>query len=528
MRLAARFMLRRLPVVALLLIVIMTGGCREPEPLTFRYHLSSEPNTLDPVYFAGPSANGIIDRIFDGLMVLDRVHNLPVPCLAISYTISDDHLVYTFQLDPEARFHNGRRLLAMDVKYSWERLLAPATNSELNYLLGSIRGADRFQVGEAEQVSGIEVVDSNVVRVHLTRATPSFLYILTNSATSIVPHEELARLGLRFAEQPVGCGPFRFVAQQENQVVLEAFTDHHRYSPQVRRLVFVIEPDLEAALRRYQNDELDLVSQLALGSLGSLRQGYAADLHFFPGASWYGFCFDCAAPPFDDPRVRRAIALSLDRDQLVKDLDELQYAPVVSVIPSTVPGHIPISAGDYCDPALAAELLAEAGYPQGRGLGPLVFTTVPGRVYEVMTNHLQLSLAALGLDLEPRIETFSNIQTELRAKQVSFYRFGWYGAFLDPEPYLRPLFYSQGRYNHMSYSNPELDRVLDLAAAEQDTKTRRSLYRQAEEIVIAEAPCVPLFQRTEAILLRPFWKDIPIGFHRAFFEIEKARLESER
>jgi ABC-type transport system substrate-binding protein len=523
-----RSLLLSFAVVVLLVVIMSATGCyRESEPLTFRYHLAGEPSTLDPVHFANSYANGIIDRIFDGLMSLDRVRNVPVPCLATSYTISDDGLVYTFQLHPEARFHNGRPLVAADVKYSWERLLAPVTGSEFTWIIDTIRGADRFISGEADTVTGIEVEDPHLVRVYLTRPTPSFLYCLTNSAATIVPREEVERLGTDFGQHPIGCGPFRFVLHREGEIVLEAFTGHHRHSPQVERLIFVIESDLEEVLRRYQNGELDLVSKLELGSLRSLRQGYAADLHFFPGANWYGFCFDCKVPPFNDRRVRRAIALALDRNALVKDLDELQHTPLVGLIPSTIPGHSPINPEDHHDPALAAELLADAGYPQGRDLGPLIYTTLPGRTQEVLIAHLQDALAELGLVVEPRIKTYSLLLTHLRSDRLSFYRLSWYGDFLDPEACLPPLLHSQGKFNYMGYSNPELDRLFDLATTEQDLETRLSLYRRADEIVINDAPCVALFQRTEAILLRPVWKEIPIGFHHTVLEIEKARLEGE-
>jgi ABC-type transport system substrate-binding protein len=501
-------------------------GCSERRHLTFRYQIAEGPTTLDPARTGSIIASGVVDRIHDGLMTLDRVRHLPVPEIARSYTVSADGLVYTFELDPDARFHNGRQVLASDVKYSLERLLAPGTESEYAWALERVSGAAAYRAGEELAVSGIETAGTGIVRIHLERPFASFLLSLTIPAASIVPGEEIDQLGEQFGQSPVGCGPFRFVARNNNKIVLGAFSDHHRYSPQVGQLVFVVEPDPETALRSYQKGELDLVSSLHVGSVHSLQQGYGADLHFFPGICWYGFCFQCRQPPFDDARLRRAIALAIDRRALVKSMEVVRLDPLVGMVPSTVSGHSRLNLDDYHDPELAAKLLADAGYPQGRGMASQPYCSMSDRRQEVVLAHLQEKLGLLGIEIESCLDSSaSTFQEKLQAGQLPIFRYGWCGDLLDPEAYLLPRFHSQGKSNFTRYSNPEVDRLLDSAATESDSATRLILYQQAESLIIDDAPCVSLFQSTEAILLQPVWKGIPIGYNRAFMEIEKARLE---
>jgi ABC-type oligopeptide transport system substrate-binding subunit len=160
-------------------------------------------------------------------------------------------------------------------------------------------------------------------------------------------------------------------------------------------------------------------------------------------------------------------------------------------------------------------------------MAPQIYLAIPDRRQEVVLAHLQENLGQLGIEIESHLVVPASFQEKIRTdRHAFFFRFGWCGDVLDPVAYLIPLFHSQGKSNFMGYSNPEVDRLLDSAAADSDPMTRLVLYRRAESILVTDAPCVPLFQRTETILLRPAWKGIPIGYNGAFMEIEKVRWES--
>ena len=499
----------------------------EPEDLTFRYQLTAAPSTLDPARTGDVYSSGVIDRLFDGLMRLDRVRNVPEPELAASYSVSDDGLVYTFRLLPEARFHHGRPIRASDFKFSWERVLAPATGSPKAWLFELIDGADAFRAGEAESVAGIEAEDPHLLRVRLDKPFVPFLYHLARPAASVVPEEEVRALGESFARQPVGSGPFRFQSWEGDRVTLAAFDDHARRPPEVRHLIYEI-AGRDEALRRYQVGELDLMSSIPAGSLASLRQTFSADLRLFPGTLWSGFCFRCDQEPFDDPRVRRAFSLAVDRDALVRELGELQRTASVGFVPQGIPGHEPSTLTHGLDLEQARGLLAEAAYPGGAGFPAQVYHADTREGQERIARFLIAAFSGLGVQVDHQAMDFSSRLKALKEGRLKLFFYSWGGEYPDPEPYLRPLFHSRGPSNAMAYSNPEVDRLLDAAQVESDPAHRRALYRRAEALIVGDAPCVALYQITAAILLRPRWQDIPVGYQRNYLEIELARWAEER
>ena len=514
-------------VLALSLLAALTA-CETPRPenLTFRYHLFRMPSTLDPARAGDTYSSGVIDRLFDGLMRLDRVRNVPEPELAASYTVSGDGLVYTFHLLPDARFHNGRLIRASDFKYSWERVLAPETDSPKVWLFELIAGVDAFRVGEADSVAGIEVEDPHLLRVRLEKPLVPFLYHLTDPAASVVPEEEIRALGESFARQPIGSGPFRFQSWTEDRLTLAAFDDQPQRPLEVRYLTYQVAGSDEA-LRLYQADELDLVSRIPAGSLASLRQTFSADLRLFPGALWSGYCFRCDQEPFDDPTVRRAFSLAIDRDALVRELGQLQRTAAVGFVPQGIPGHDPATLTHGHDLEQARGLLADAEYPGGAGFPAQVYVSFTGELAERVARFLIAELSRLGVELDHQVMDFSSLLEAQHEGHLRLHSYSWVGEYPDPEPYLRPVFHSRGPSNAMAYSNPEVDRLLDAAQAERDPNRRRALYRRAEALIVDDAPCVALYQVTEAILLRPRWQNIPVGYDTNSLEIELARLVEE-
>ncbi|MCP4546687.1 MAG: ABC transporter substrate-binding protein [bacterium] len=513
----------------ILTLVLTLAGCTSPEPLTFRYQLPATPVTLDPAKSNDTYSNGIIDRLFDGLMRFDRENNLPVPELAEWYQVSDDGLVYEFRVNPDARFHNNRQVFASDFKYSWERLLDPEINSPQAWLFDLLVGADDYRAGRAKSVVGIEVEDPHVIRLRLRQPFGPFLFHLARPAASVVPHEEVERLEQTFEHLPVGSGPYRFVSWQDNErVELAAFDGHPLHQPQVRRLIYEIERDEFEALRRYEAGELDLVSRLPPGRLRLFQEGHSTDLRIFPGMNWSGFCFRCDQPPFNDSRVRRAFALAVNRDVLVPQLGDPHYNAAVGFLPQSILGHDPAHLISGYDLDKAARLLAEAGYSEGKGFPALTNMSPTGEIEALMADFLMDAFHRLGITVEFQATSFDSLIKLRREGNAPLSIRGWSGEYPDPEAFLRPLFHSRGSDNDSAYENSEVDRLLDTARIEYDADNRRALYQQAEKLIIKDAPCVVLFHRTAAILLRPRWRNIPIGYLQAYLEIERAELAEER
>lgn len=516
----------RLALALGLVLILGSLACsdRESEPVTFRYHFNEVPVSLDPAKQLDVYSSGVIDRIFDTLTRLDRVSGHPEPGLAESYTVSDDGLTYELRLRPEARFHNGRRVLAEDVRYSWERLLDPTTKSPAAFLLEMIDGAAAFQAGKAESITGLEVPSPAVLRVRLAVPFGPFLAHLAFPSTAVVPREEVERLGDAFARQPLGSGPYRFVEWVEDfRIVLERFDDHGLHEPEVERLIYEVVSSESEALGMFRRGQFDLLSQVPIGQQSELRQTQSSHLRWFPGLSWGGFCFRTDQPPFDDPKVRRAFALAVDRDALARQLGELQFTPGLGILPQGVLGHSPETMARGYDPDRARDLLAEAGYPEAEGFPFLTYTTLLSERSEKIAKVLVTFLADLGIEAEYKMMGLDSMTKTISKGEARFFLRAWGAGYPDPELLTRPLFHSQGTNNDFAYGNPEVDRLLDLARIEIEPQKRNTLYSRVEALVLEDAPCVPLYQDNVVILLQDHWHDPPLGYSSAVIEIERIR-----
>lgn len=508
------------------LLWLAHGGCADPgpEPVTFRFQLAGVPETLDPARGLSVHALGAIDRLFDGLLRLDRVSLEPLPELAESYTVSAGGRLYEFHLAPAARFHNGRPIRASDVEYSWHRLLAPEVASPSAWLLEPIAGARDFHEGRASKISGIEAVDPHLLRVRLEQPTAAFLYRLTAPAAGVVPHEAVESLGKDFGRMPVGSGPYRFVEWvRDLRLVLEAAETALGPPPAARRLSFEIVPQWNDARQLFGAGRLDLVSQIDTGSLPELRQAHSAHLRSLPSLSWFGFCFRCDHPPFDDPRVRQALALAIDREALALALGSGVFSPTVSFLPQGVPGHDPTASIAGHKPRRARELLAEAGFGPERPFPKVVLTTAPYPIARTVATFVTAAFAELGVPA-----SFQTVELETLAQgridaRWDLFHLAWVGDFPDAEAYLEPLFHSRGSANVLAFGDAEIDRLLDAARGELDPVVRRELYRRAESLLRTAAPCVPLVDEAEMILLSRRWTGIPVGYATQYLEIERAR-----
>ncbi len=511
-------MLRRL---LLSLAFLALAACDEPDPLVFRYQIAAAPVTLDPGGSGDVFSSGIKLRIFDGLISIDPHTGHPIPDLAESWEVSDDGLIYTFHLLPESVFHHGRPVRAEDVQASWERFLAPERDPDMAHVFEALAGVAEFRARESEHISGIEVVDPLTIRVQLERASPSFLYNLGHDVATIVPIDEVERLGESFGRNPVGSGPFRFISWDE-EITLAAFPDHPRTPPGIDRLVYVPISDSDEALRLYQADDLDLVSTLPVGRLESIRQSYGEDLRFSPSTSWFGFCFRCDRPPFDDVRVRRAFGLAIDRDALVQQLGEMQYTASTSLLPQNTAGFDPKMLSSGYDPEKARALLSEAGFLPEEML-PVLYTTRPGTLDAQVARRMRDDFAVLGIDMQIEENDFGELLDRRRRGDLALFRFGWGGEYPSVDSNLRPLFHSRGADNRVAYFSDEFDQLLDAALYEEDAEHRIDLAQRAEQRLIEDAPCVGLYQVSDAILLKPRWTGLAIDSPEGL-KIESVRL----
>lgn len=353
--------------------------------------------TLDPAIGYDWQNWSIIKSLFDGLMDYEPGTTNLRPNLAESYQMSPDGLTYTFKLRPGVKFHNGRVLTADDIKYSIERAVNPATQSPGAGFFGSIKGFEEAAAANGA-LSGITVVDPQTVKIELSRPDATFLHVMAINFSFAVPKEEVEKAGADFGKKPVGTGAFKMSEWTLGQrLVLERNPDFHEKGlPHLDQITFEIGQEPTVALLRLERGEVDVLGDpipparflevknnpankdlIAVGT--QLHTGYVT--------------MNVTMKPFDDVKVRQAVNMAINKDRIVRIINN-RAVPATQPLPPSMPGYAPDYKGYAFDQAKAKALLAEAGFPNGFDTEILANNTDPNpRIVQA----IQQDLAAVGI-----------------------------------------------------------------------------------------------------------------------------------
>ena len=498
----------------------------------YRRPLGHDPTTLDPARLRDIYSLAVGQQLFDGLVQFDQTLSI-TPALAQFWTASRDGLVWTFTLRKGVKFHHGREVTADDVVYSFTRLLDPRTRSGGADLLLGIQGAQEFRAGRASTVAGLAAVDRYTVRVTLTESPVPFVSVLAVGQAKIVPRELVEQQGEAFGTQPVGTGPFRFVRWEHGkEIVLAGNPDYFDGPPKLARLVFRIFPGerLDEVFTEFKTGALEdspIPSKDYRQVVASHAYQYVRRPIF--GLRHYGI--NTRMKPLDDRRIRQALMYAIDREVVVSDVWLGRYSLAKGILPPGTLGFNPKLKGYPFDPARARDLLAQAGYPNGRGLPPIVFWSSV-RSEEILREHerIRKDLAAVGITAEfqynPDWPSFSKAMSERR---LPIFLRAWFADVPDPENFLAKLFYSGSPLNYMGYTNPAVDALIERARAESDTARRVELYRRVEEMVLDDAPVIPVWHQTYERLFQPYVKGVEVsGLGDPYIPFRKVWLERPR
>jgi oligopeptide transport system substrate-binding protein len=473
---------------------------------TLRAVFVTDPPTLDPAEATDLTSAAVIRQVFDALLELDEQLR-PQPALAASFTLSPDGRVYTFRLRAGVRFHNGRELRAADVKYSFER----AARGKRPWVFDKIAGARDVIAGRATDMTGLRVLDEHTVEIRLDRPFAPFVYLMAYDAASVVPRE--AAEGRGFASRPVGTGAFRFVSwRRDDQLALERFSAHFRGPAALDRVVFRIIPAEITRFNEYRAGQLDL-TDIPTGQCRSVQRDprLRADVAIWPTLGTQAVRFNVERPPFDDARVRRAIAHAIDPSIIVDRLLERCVTPARGLLPPALPGYNPEVRRLAFDRDLARRLLAEAGHPGGRGVSPLAYHFNTSDTNQRIAELLQAQLKEIGIALELRRLDWAAHLELVDSGAAGFFRQAWIADYPDPENFLTVLFHSKNvgaPGNTSRYRNARVDRLLDEADAMAPGRDRDARYHQAEQIVIDDAAWVSLYHYASRALVKPYVKGL--------------------
>jgi oligopeptide transport system substrate-binding protein len=487
---------------------------KPPKGQTYRRPLGNDPASIDPARITDFYAVAVANQIFDSLVEFDAHLNI-LPSLAQSWSASRNGLVWTFNLRQGVKFHNGREFIADDVVYSLSRFLHPAVRSRRSWFLENVKGADAFQDGTAKELEGIRAMDRYTVQITLSEPFAPFISILGLPHLAMVPREEVERLGADFSTSPVGTGAFRFVRwERGREIILEANDHYFRGRPALDRIRFVIFPgnvvsDMLAAFERGELEESFIPPEQRKELLESGKYTVVRK----PTLGLRFYAFNLELPPFNQREVRQAFNYTIDTTRINQEVLEKRHTVARGILPPGMPGYNPEAQGYRYDPEKAKELLAQGGYPGGKGspvvtLASSVKSTISRQDYEAVRQFM----ASVGVHVESReFESWPTFQQAMQLGELQMFRYAWYADYPDPDNFLYFLFHSQSKDNPFHYRNPMVDRLLDDARRETDDLSRVKLYRKAEQLILDDAPGVMLMYHTYEGLFQPYVTGIEVS-----------------
>lgn len=486
-------------------LCLLTSGCiRSEPPADITILNGGEPESLDPAIIVAQLDLRIVQGLFEGLTRFDPKTGDAIPGLAQSWDVSADGKIYTFHLRTNLAWSTGEPITADDVVYSWIRALSPATASDYAGLLYFLKNGEAFNEGKITnaRLVGVQAMDKFTVRVELNNPTSFFTSICAMPLTYVVPRQAIEKYGDRWLMKrslPVS-GPYELVHWRLNDKVRLKKNLHYWDAADTQSEIIDILPvgSANVALNLYESGQADIVwdAQLIPAHLLDILLK-RPDFHTFNYLGTYFVRFNVTQKPFDDPRVRKAFALATDKRRIVNKITKGGEVPASHLVPDGTANYNSPDGLGY-DPALARQLLAEAGYPGGKGFPRVeyLFNAPAGgeKIHENVAVELQqMWRDELGVQMDLRqveAKTFWGMQSRLEY-QIS--RSSWIGDYNDANTFLG-MFTSTDGNNRTGWKNPGYDLLIEKANEQTDLKEREKLFQQAETLLVKdEAPIVPLY-----------------------------------
>ena len=479
---------------------------------------SSEPEWLDPNRCSDSTGGEIIWNTFEGLVQAHPETLAPLPALAQSWDVSDDGRLYTFHLRP-SKWSDGRPLTAGDFVFSFRRLVDPHTASKYASNGFIFAGGAAIGRGEASpQTLGVRAVDDLTLQVELVDPLPYFLNFLSFYSFMPIPRhllEDLERRGIdpdlwTRPEHVISNGPFRMKEWWFRQRMV--FEKNPQYwdagSVRLNRVQVAMVESSTTALNMYAAGEFDWPggsTSLPAEFMDHLA-GYK-DFHQHPYLAVYFYWINTQEPPLDNPRVRRALSLAIDRKALVKHVTRGGQIASADLVPDGLAGYHGLGMPVFA-PDAARRLLAEAGYEGGRGLPPVSLSFNTSEGHKQVAEALQaMWQQELGITVELKNQEWKVFLANAEQMNFQLCRMGWVGDYADPYTFLELLTSDCGN-NHSNWSSPTYDQLLEKANRQTEPKKRLELLRQAEALALEDQPLIPLYVYTRSQLIKPYVRGI--------------------
>ena len=517
-------MRRALLVISTALAASLLIGCgkgdfskkaSEGKSNTFRYPITSEITSLDPSKVQDGDTIDALQQVFEGLVKWDEKSQV-VPNIAEKWDISPDGKTYTFTIRKGVKFHNGREVKAADFKYTLEREADPLFGSETaaSYMDVIVGFKERF-AKKATELTGVKVVDDYHLAITTEKPCPYFLGLVTYPNYWVVCKEALdGGKEITKTTQMIGTGAYKAESYKEREILtLAANKDYRNGAPKIETIERPIIKDPQTRLSKFKDGELDLTRVERQDIEGLAADAKLKDqVKYFERPALYYVGLNCTTyAPFKNRDVRRAFAMAVDSNKIVNDIlggstPDAKCPVAKGILPPSVLGFRPNPAGIPFDLEGAKKLLAKAGYPGGKGLPALTMYHRDGqtdveRVAVAIVTQLRQNL---GVECTTKMVPWGQYLAKHNKHDLEFFHMRWSADYLDPQNFLSLLLSTTGAENKINYSNPQYDAL----CAKADTMVgndaeRLKLYAEAEDIVLQDAPFIPIYIEKDAELISP-------------------------
>jgi len=484
-------------------------------PVTLEWNLGAEPPTLDPALATDTTSVDVIEQLFLGLTDFDDETMAVIPELATSWEVSEDGLVWAFHLRKDVKWTDGRPVTAYDIEYAVKRTCDPATASDYAYVLYIIKGAQEVNTGEITDLNyiGVKAIDDYTIQFALNQPAGYFPAIAGMWIVRPLPRWAIEKYGEKWTEPEniVTNGAYLLTKwAHEDEIVLEKNPDYFGVDDvQIERVHCVMIVEDSTSMAMYEDGKLD-DTPVPLEDMDRVKADpvLSEELTIAPYLCTYYYGFNNTKPPFDNPLVRKAFSAAIDRQSLIDYVLKGEQVPATTFSCPGIFGHVPAEEGvgiGY-DPDAARKYLADAGYPEGKGLPEvtLMFNTSEGHS-KIAQAIQQMWKEVLGVEVNVTNQEWGVYLKTVNEDAPQVYRMGWCADYPDANNWLLEVFHSTLSANPIKWHNAEYDRVTEEAAKESDPAKRLELYKRAEQILCEEeAAIAPIYFYTTVRLTKSY------------------------
>jgi len=516
-------MKKRNLVIYLLFFIFLISCSRnaadDKNKTVFRYNEKAGITSLDPAFAKDQACIWACNQLFNGLVQLnDKLEILP--CIAHSWEVSSDGLIYTFHLRNDVFFHDnelfkngkGRKVVASDFVYSFKRLIDPDVASPGAWIFNNVN----------DDLSGnkfnFKAVNDSTLLIALKYPSPPFLGLLSMQYCSVVPKEIVEHYGKDFRKNPVGTGPFKFKAWVEGVKLVFVKNENYFEFDGNKRLPYLdavditFNTDMQSVFLEFLKGNIDFLNSIhpsykdeLLTKSGQLNPKYKNRFNIltqpYLNTEYLGFLVDSLSPLFKGSpthlkAVRQAINHGFDRKKMMKYLrNNIGYPGVFGFVPVGMPSFDSSEIKGYnFDPELSKKLLADAGFPNGEGLPEITLSV--DKTYLDLCEYLQQQLSEIGIKIKIDVNPAATLREMIAKSKILFFRGSWIADYPDAENYLS-LFYSKNYCpkgpNYTHFLSKTFDAYYEKAQKENNDSVRFYLYRKMDQLIMDESPVVILY-----------------------------------